>query len=165
MFHCICKAPRYQHKFRPKVQFSKLFEINFLLFLNLELKGVFVILKTKFYKKKNIFDTFAVILSQFFLACLEHKVVMFQNPILFCAYLGPFNRTKMVLYSKCTYGSQFSGEKDHRKIRCLVAEIKKKPSLILFGTTCRYFEGVLRSAESTTPKSDLFLQTRRDPFA
>ena len=33
---------------------------------------------------------------------------------------------------------------------------KQKPSLIFFGTTCEYFEGALRSAKSTTPKSDLF---------
>ena len=33
---------------------------------------------------------------------------------------APFNRTEKVLYSKCSYGSQFSGEKNDLKIGYLV---------------------------------------------
>ena len=38
----------------------------------------------------------------------------------------------MVLYSKCAYGSQFSGEKNDLKIRSLVAEILSKNPVLFF---------------------------------
>ena len=38
----------------------------------------------------------------------------------------------MVLYSKCAYGSQFSGEKNDLKIRSLVAEILSKNPVSFF---------------------------------
>ena len=46
---------------------------------------------------------------------------LFQNPVLFCEFPGPFNRTEMVLYSN--YGSQFLAEKNDLKIGYLVADI------------------------------------------
>ena len=42
----------------------------------------------------------------------------------------------MVLYAKCAYGSQFSGEKNDLKIGYLVAEILSKMHI---GTPCMHF--------------------------
>ena len=38
----------------------------------------------------------------------------------------------MVLYSKCAYGSQFSGEKNNLKIQSFVAEILSKNPVSFF---------------------------------
>ena len=56
----------------------------------------------------------------------EYELICSRTPFYFANISASINRTEMVLYSKCTYGSQFSGEKDHWKIRYLVAEIKSK---------------------------------------
>ena len=80
-------TPGYQQKFWPKTQFLKITGSG----LNLELDAVLVILKTKFYKKKMIFDTPFLIWS--LVICLARlkplKIDLFQNPILFCKHLGP----------------------------------------------------------------------------
>ena len=56
----------------------------------------------------------------------EYELICFGNQFCFANISAPFDRTEMALHSKCSYGSQFSGEKDHWKIRYLVAEIKSK---------------------------------------
>ena len=56
----------------------------------------------------------------------EHEWICSKTPFCFVNISAPFNRTEMVLYSKCPYGSQFSGEKNYLKIGYLVAEIFRK---------------------------------------
>ena len=60
------------------------------------------------------------------------KNINFRTPFCFANFSAPFNRTKMVLYSKWPYGSQFSGEKNDLKIRSLVAEILSKNPVSFF---------------------------------
>ena len=77
---------------------------------------------------------------QFPLLLLFHSVPMintyefisFKPLFCFANFSAPFNRTKMVLYSKWPYGSQFSGEKNDLKIRSLVAEILSKNPVLFF---------------------------------
>ena len=63
-----------------------------------------------------------------------YEFISFKPLFCFANISAPFNRTKMVLYSKCAYGSQFSGENPF--IGC--QDIKQKSSLIPFGTPCKY---------------------------
>ena len=98
--------------------------------------GVFVILKTKFYKK-NIFDTPTEIWPPIlYLASLEPlQIDLFQNPILFCNYLGPLLSHRNGFVCKmCVRISVFRREK-YLKIRYWVAEILSKMHI---GTPCIY---------------------------
>ena len=47
------------------------------------------------------------------------------------------SRTEMVVYSKFAYGSQFSGGKGFENPILGCWDIKRNPSLILFGTPCK----------------------------
>ena len=60
-----------------------------------------------------------------------------RTPFCFVNFSAPFNRTEMVLYSKCAYGSQFSGEKNDLKIGYLVAEILSKKAVWM---PCMHFQ-------------------------
>ena len=62
----------------------------------------------------------------------KYELICFRTAFCFAHFSAPFNRTKMVLYSKCAYGSQFSGEKNDLKIRSLVAEILSKNPVLFF---------------------------------
>ena len=67
----------------------------------------------------------------------------------------------MVLYSKFAYGSQFSGEKKQFKspiIGC--RDIKQNPSLILFGTPCRY-QGLCKNDDHLKNKANSKLKTNQ----
>ena len=62
----------------------------------------------------------------------KYELICFRTAFCFAHFSAPFNRTKMVLYSKWPYGSQFSGEKNDLKIRSLVAEILSKNPVLFF---------------------------------
>ena len=62
----------------------------------------------------------------------KYELICFRTAFCFAHFSAPFNRTKMVLYSKWPYGSQFSGEKKDLKIRSLVAEILSKNPVLFF---------------------------------
>ena len=62
----------------------------------------------------------------------KYELICFRTTFCFANFSAPFNRTKMVLYSKCVYGSQFSGEENNLKIRSLVAEISIKNPVSFF---------------------------------
>ena len=62
----------------------------------------------------------------------KYELICFRTTFCFANFSAPFNRTKMVLYSKCVYGSQFSGEENDLKIRSLVAEISIKNPVSFF---------------------------------
>ena len=56
----------------------------------------------------------------------EYELNCFRTVFRFGNILAPYDRTAMFLYSEFAYGSQFSGNKNDLKIRCLVAEIFAK---------------------------------------
>ena len=56
----------------------------------------------------------------------EYEFICSRTPFCFLNISAPFNRTEKVLYSKCLYGSQFSGEKNDLKIGYLVDDILSK---------------------------------------
>ena len=61
----------------------------------------------------------------------------------------------MVLYSKFTYGSQLSEEKNGLEIRFLVPEILNKyKRSIFFGTPCTYMYMYLKSEQLKKDKQD-----------
>ena len=62
----------------------------------------------------------------------KYELICFRTAFCFAHFSAPFNCTKMVLYSKWPYGSQFSGEKNDLKIRSLVAEILSKNPVSFF---------------------------------
>ena len=62
----------------------------------------------------------------------KYELICFRTTFCFANFSAPFNRTKMVLYSKCVYGSQFSGEENDLKIRSLVAKILSKNLVSFF---------------------------------
>ena len=72
-------------------------------------RGCICNIENKILQKNMIFDTPFLIWSPVIcLASLKpSKIDPFQNPILFCKYLGTFHHTEMVLYAKYAYGSQF----------------------------------------------------------
>ena len=52
----------------------------------------------------------------------DYAMMCLRTLFCFVNILVPLDRTERVLYSKFTYGSQFSGEKNDLKVGCLVAE-------------------------------------------
>ena len=62
----------------------------------------------------------------------EYILVYTGNLFCFANISAPCNRTKLILYSKFTYGSQFSEEKNGVEIRSLVPEISNKQTFERF---------------------------------
>ena len=60
------------------------------------------------------------------------RIMLSRIAFCFANISAPKNRTKMVLYSKCAYGSQFLGEENNLRIRSLVAEILSKNPVSFF---------------------------------
>ena len=62
----------------------------------------------------------------------EYILVYAGNLFCFANISAPCNLTKLILYSKFTYGSQFSEEKNGVEIRSLVPEISNKQTFERF---------------------------------
>ena len=62
----------------------------------------------------------------------KYVLVYSRTMFSFVNILAPENSTKLVLYSKFSYGSQFSEEKDDLEICFLIPEILTNPILAIF---------------------------------
>ena len=100
-------------------------------------KGCICDIENKIKQKNDFWHLYSNMVTIFFwLAWKLIKLLCSRTLFCFVHILAPFNRTKIVLYSKCTYGSQFPGEKSGLQIWYLITEILSKNQ---DGTPCMHF--------------------------